>query len=85
MALARGDGKTQWTTKLPGNGAWAGPTLAGGTLWLASSEGNLIGVDATTGKIVGQKELGSAVYVAPVVAQGRMYVLTDIAKLIALN
>ena len=85
MALARGDGKTQWTTKLPGNGAWAGPTLAGGTLWLASSEGNLVGVDAATGKIGGQKELGSAVYVAPVVAQGRMYVLTDSAKLIALN
>ena len=32
-----------------------------------------------------QKDLGSAVYVAPVVAQGRMYVLTDSAKLIALN
>jgi outer membrane protein assembly factor BamB len=85
MALARGDGKTQWTTKLPGNGAWAGPTLAGGSLWLASTDGSLIGVDAATGKIGGQKELGSAVYVAPVVAQGRMYVLTDTAKLIALN
>ena len=54
-------------------------------LWLASSEGNLVGVDATTGKVVGQKELGGAVYVPPVVAQGRMYVLTDSAKLIALN
>jgi outer membrane protein assembly factor BamB len=85
MALARGDGKTQWTTKLPGNGAWAGPTLAGGSLWLASTDGSLIGVDAATGKIGGQKDLGSAVYVAPVVAQGRMYVLTDTAKLIALN
>jgi outer membrane protein assembly factor BamB len=85
MALSRQDGKTQWTTKLPGTGAWAGPTLAGGTLWLASSDGNLVGVDATTGRQVGQKELGSAVYVAPVIAQGRMYVLTDTAKLIALN
>jgi outer membrane protein assembly factor BamB len=85
MALSRTDGKTQWTTKLPGTGAWAGPTLAGGTLWLASSAGTLVGVDAATGKIGGQKELGSAVYVAPVIAQGRMYVLTDSAKLIALN
>lgn len=85
MALSRTDGKTQWTTKLPGTAAWAGPTLAGGTLWLASSAGTLVGVDAATGKITGQKDLGSAVYVAPVVAQGRMYVLTDNAKLIALN
>ena len=85
MALSRTDGKTQWTTKLPGTGAWAGPTLAGGTLWLASSAGTLVGVDAATGKVAGQKELGSAVYVAPVIAQGRMYVLTDTAKLIALN
>ena len=85
MALSRNDGKTQWTTKLPGTGAWAGPTLAGGTLWLASSAGTLVGVDAATGKVAGQKELGSAVYVAPVIAQGRMYVLTDTAKLIALN
>lgn len=85
MALARGDGKTQWTVKLPGTGTWAGPTLAGGTLWLASSGGNLVGVDAATGRVVGQKELGSAVYVPPVIAQGRMYVLTDTAKLLALN
>ena len=85
MALSRGDGKTQWTTKLPGTGAWAGPTMAGGTLWLASSDGNLVGVDGVTGKITGQKDLGGAVYVPPVVAQGRMYVLTDAAKLIALN
>ena len=53
MALSRSDGKTQWTTKLPGTGAWAGPTLAGGTLWLASSAGTLVGVDAATGKIGG--------------------------------
>jgi outer membrane protein assembly factor BamB len=59
--------------------------MAGGTLWLASSDGNLVGVDGVTGKIVGQKDLGGAVYVPPVVAQGRMYVLTDAAKLIALN
>jgi hypothetical protein len=35
--------------------------------------------------VVSQKELGSPVYVPPVVAQGRMYILTDNAKLIALN
>ena len=54
-------------------------------LWLASAGGKLVGVEATTGRVVVQKELGDPVYIAPVVAQGRMYVLTDEAKLIALN
>jgi len=85
MALSRNEGKTQWTVKLPGTGAWAGPTLAGGNLWLTSSTGTLVGVEATTGRIIGQKELGGVYYIAPVVAQGRMYVLNDDAKLLALN
>jgi outer membrane protein assembly factor BamB len=85
MALSRRDGKVQWTTKLPGTASWSGPTLAGGNLWLVSSSGTLAGVDAATGRLTGQKDLGTSVFVAPVVAQGRMYILTDSAKLIALN
>ncbi|MEI9900412.1 MAG: PQQ-binding-like beta-propeller repeat protein [Hyphomicrobium sp.] len=85
IALARGDGKTQWSVKLPGEGAWAGPTLAGGNLWLTSSGGILVGVDAATGRLVTQKDLGGSYYIPPVVAQGRMYVLSDSAKLIAIN
>ena len=54
-------------------------------LWLASAKGTLVGVDAATGRITTQKELGSPIYVAPIVAQGQMYILTDSAKLIALN
>ncbi len=42
-------------------------------------------VEAITGRVVVEKDLGDPVYIAPVVAQGRMYVLTDEAKLIALN
>ena len=85
MAISRQDGKTQWTMKLPDFNTWSGPTLAGGTLWLASAKGALVGVDAATGRVTTQKDIGSPVYIAPVVAQGRMYILTDKAKLIALN
>lgn len=86
LAISRTTGKVQWTTKLPGSGAaWSGPTLAGGTLWLTSSKGALIGVEAATGRVAKQQDLGDPVYIAPVVADGRMYVLTDEAKLIALN
>ena len=85
MALARADGKTRWTAQLPESRTWSGPVLAGGVLWLTSNKGQLISVDATTGKVGGQVTLGEPVYIPPVVAQGRMFVLTDAAKLIALN
>ncbi len=85
MALDRRDGKTRWTANLPESKNWSGPVLAGGTLWLASNKGRLIGVDAATGKVGSQVDLGNPVYIPPVVAQGRMFVLTDNAKLIALN
>ena len=45
----------------------------------------LVGVDALTGKVGSQQELGDPVYIAPVVAERRLYALTDKAKLIALN
>jgi outer membrane protein assembly factor BamB len=85
MALTRREGKIQWTTKLPGGGTWSGPILAGGVLWLTSSKGQLAGIDATTGRVTGSQDLGDPVFIAPVVAQGRMFVLTDNAKLISLN
>lgn len=84
-AFSRRDGKVLWTAKLPGATTWSGPTLAGGALWLASSKGQIVGVDAASGRVGTPLELGSAVYIAPIVAQGKMFVLTDSAKLVALN
>jgi len=85
MALARADGKTRWTMQLPQSKNWAGPLLAGGSLWLVSSKGEVVGVDAATGRIGSQASIGEAVFIPPIAAQGRMFVLTDSAKLIALN
>ncbi len=85
MALNRTDGKTRWTTQLPAAKSYAGPVMAAGTLWLISSKGDVVSVDAATGKIGGQLSVGDTVYIPPIVAQGKMFVLTDSAKLIALN
>jgi outer membrane protein assembly factor BamB len=85
MAVTRNDGKIQWATKLPGGGAWSGPVLAGNRLWLASAKGQLVGVDAASGKVATTHDLGTPVFIAPVVAGGRMFVLTDNARLLALN
>ena len=85
MAISRTQGTVQWTVQLSGAKTWAGPVLAGGKLWLVSSQGELASVDAMSGRVVSQQSLGESVFVPPVVAKRRMYVLTDAAKLIALN
>lgn len=59
--------------------------LAGSRLWLASSKGLFVGVDAASGNISLQNDLGSPVMITPVVAESRLYVLTDEGKLIAMN
>jgi outer membrane protein assembly factor BamB len=85
LALTRKDGKIKWVAALPDSGTWSGPVLAGGKLWLASSKGLLVGVDATTGNIASQSDVGAPVLITPVVANNRLYVLTDKARLIAMN
>ncbi len=85
IALTRKDGKVRWVTALPGDGRWNGPVLAGNRLWLASSNGQLVAVDAVSGSISTQSDLGTPVMITPVIAEGRLYVLTDKAKLIAMN
>jgi outer membrane protein assembly factor BamB len=85
MAINRRDGKVQWSSKLAGSSIWSGPVLAGGKLWLTSAAGQLVSVEPSTGKTAGTQDLGQPIYIAPIVAGNRMFVLTDKAKLIALN
>ncbi len=85
MALSRGDGEIRWANSLPQSTRWNGPVLAGGKLWLVSGEGLLVGVDARTGQVIDNVDLDTDVFVSPVVAGGRMYILDDDADLIALN
>lgn len=85
VALARADGKVRWVAALPGSARWSGPVLAGGKLWAVSGAGLLVGVDASSGQVISQVDLRTPVFVSPVVAGGRMYILADNAELIALN
>jgi outer membrane protein assembly factor BamB len=84
-ALDRKAGKVKWATTLPTARTWSGPTLAGGKLWVASDKGLLVGVDAKTGQVAAQRDLDNPVFISPIVASGRMFVLTDKARLIAMN
>jgi outer membrane protein assembly factor BamB len=85
MALSRADGKVRWLTDLPGKARWNGPVLAGSQLWLVSADGSLVGVDARSGQIGTTTNLGTKVFISPVVAGGRMYILADNAMLYAFN
>jgi outer membrane protein assembly factor BamB len=84
-ALGRSDGKVRWVSELPNSARWSGPVLAGSRLWVVSGEGLLVGADARTGQLGSQIDLNTDVFVTPVVAGGRMYILSDDADLIALN
>lgn len=85
LAINRKNGKVRWMTRLDGAKTWYGPVLAGGKAWAVSSKGKLVGVDAATGRPLSQRTLGERVSIAPIVAEGRMYVLTDKANLYALR
>ena len=85
IALDHKTGKVRWATKLSGARRWSGPVLASNTLWLVSKKGLLVGVDAQSGKLVKQKNIGYKSLLPPIIAGGRMVLLTDKAQLIALN
>ncbi len=84
-ALGRNDGQVLWTSELPKSARWSGPVLAGNRVWVVSGDGLLVGADALTGQVADQLDLNTDVFVTPVVAGGRMYILDDDADLIALN
>lgn len=86
-ALSREDGKARWVTKLPTkrNGNWNGPVLAGGLLWLSSADEKLVAVDAASGQIASQTDIGEPSYIQPVVAGGALYLLLDNGTLAAFN
>ena len=66
-------------------GTWAGPVLAGNKLIAVSNTGLLASFSPQTGELLGTQKLGGKFYIAPVVANGTVYLLSDSADLIALR
>lgn len=94
VAIERNTGAVRWLTQLQqfrnerkrkNRVSWAGPILAGGRLVVASSEGDLRFYDPATGEQTGDRDLGDSVYIAPVIADETVLVLTDEGRLIALR
>jgi outer membrane protein assembly factor BamB len=92
VALTRQGGRVRWVTSLPrysdpedrsGAIIWSGPVLAGERLWLVSTSAELIAISPANGEILQRFPLPDAAYLAPVVAEGTLYVLTDGGELVA--
>ncbi len=61
----------------------SGPVLAGGTLWVVTSNGHLLGLDPLSGKDTNKISIPDGVMLSPVVVDGMLFILTDDGKLIA--
>jgi outer membrane protein assembly factor BamB len=84
LCIARATGKVRWITQLPHWRkpkkkdkliTWTGPVLAGNRLVLANTQGELVNVDAATGKIGTKTRAGKAIYLSPVIANNTLYIL----------
>ena len=92
LCVARATGKIRWISQLKryhkekkrdGPVRWSGPVLAGNRLVLVSTEGDMVYVDPSTGGVQTTIKMDDSMSIAPIVADGMLYVLTDKGRLTA--
>ncbi|RGP40144.1 Outer membrane protein assembly factor BamB [Altererythrobacter insulae] len=92
LAIARSTGRVRWMTQLQafrkeekrtGPIFWTGPVLAGGNLWVASSEGLLYKVSTGEGSAQQYADLDQPISVPPIVAGNTLYILDDSGRISA--
>jgi len=87
------DGKLAWKRELPefkdGNRenriVWTGPLIASGRLVIVSSEGDVLALSAQNGETVSELKLGQSIFIEPIAAAGKNFILTDQANLVAIK
>jgi outer membrane protein assembly factor BamB len=86
LAIARSSGRVRWISQLQryrdeedkeGPIFWTGPVLAGAQLWVASSRGEVWKVSAGEGSATLFADIGQPISMAPVVADGMLFLLDD--------
>lgn len=93
LALNKIDGKIAWIRELPefkdGNKeqriVWTGPLLASDKLVIASSEGDVVALSPQNGETVNELKIGQSIFIEPIAANGKIFVLTDQAQLVAIK
>jgi outer membrane protein assembly factor BamB len=88
ICVKKTTGQIHWSTSLPKLDSdkkpilWAGPIIAGDSLIVAGSNGQLLFASPKDGKLLKTIEMEMNASQSPVVADGALYVLTDDAALI---
>ena len=91
-ALNRINGEIIWVQNLArykkpdsrkGNILWTGPILAGGNVILSNNIGEITMFDPQNGAILNTIKTGAKITIAPFVAGGTLYILSDDGRLIA--
>lgn len=86
--VKKATGQIHWAVALPKFDSekkmvlWAGPIIAGDSLILVGSNGQLLFVSPQTGKTLKTIEMETSASLSPIVADGALYVLTDDANVI---
>lgn len=93
VCLLRGSGRVKWVHSLPRFVDsshkepifWNGPLLLSDRLIVLGSNGDALAISPYSGLLLGRLEMPHGVRVAPVAANGTLYVLTDDGNLVALR
>lgn len=94
LCVRRADGRIRWIHQLDayrnvearkGAVSWSGPVLVSDRLLILSSEGYAISMSPYTGEVLGQVDIPDKAFIAPVVADNWVYILTDDGTLTALK
>jgi outer membrane protein assembly factor BamB len=92
--LSKLDGAVVWVRNLPEfqkekkkqkRIVWNGPVLASNRVIVTSSTGEVLALSAQTGETVSELKIGSPIYIEPIAADGRVFVLTDKGQLVAIR
>jgi outer membrane protein assembly factor BamB len=94
LCLQRKDGRVKWVHQLPRWEdpddkdkpiVWSGPVLASDRLIAVSSTGFAEAISPYNGNLLGRVQIPDGTYMAPVIANGTLYLYTNSAQLIALR
>ena len=88
VALNRFDGSVKWVFNLPEKEdpkqtvSWSGPVANNGKLYLVSSVGQILEIDANTGTLNNTILTSQRIFGQPLIENGNMYLLTSNGELI---
>lgn len=94
LCLTRGEGRVRWVRQLPQYGnperkrypiLWAGPVLVSNKLILVSNDGYAQAISPYDGRLLARMSLPAGSTIAPVVADGTIYIYTSDAEIVALR